>query len=208
MDHVEKFQSGYIRIYKDILYLGDPFVHLALILFSETVLLVCPMSCDTFFCNFIHSGRADLDFNPESGIAHQCAVKSLISVVLRIVHPVADTVSLVSVKTCDDGEYVIALVSFCFLAVYVRVKYDADRIEVIDLVEGNAFVIHLIPDRIRCLDPFLDFVFETGSLEGNIDRSDEISNFLVLVVYVAVDLCRDLIESFRFFVSEPDVFHF
>ena len=101
----------------------------------------------------------------------------------------------------------VALVSFCLLAVLVRVKDDTDCIEVIDLVKRDALIIHLVPDGIRSLDSFLDFVFESGSLQSIIDRGNEVADFSVFVADIAVDLFCDLVECLRFFVSEPDVLH-
>ena len=55
MDKVEKVEGIDIRIYKDLLYLCDPFVHLALAVIRKAVLLVCPVSSDTFFGYLVHS---------------------------------------------------------------------------------------------------------------------------------------------------------
>jgi len=91
VDQVEKVECVDIRIDKDFLDLRDPFVHLALVA-GEAVLLVCPVSGDTFLCDFVHPARTDLHLYPYTCLAHQCAVQGLVAVVLRIVHPVADAV--------------------------------------------------------------------------------------------------------------------
>ena len=55
MDKIQQFKCIDVRIYKNLLYLGDPFVHLAFTLAGEPVLLVCPMRRDAFFGYFVHS---------------------------------------------------------------------------------------------------------------------------------------------------------
>ena len=112
MDHVKKIEGSDVWINEDILHLVDPLVHFACSGLHESVLLVCPVSCDTFLCNLVHSARADLNLHPDTCVAHESTVESLISIVLRVVDPVTDTVCLISVDACDDREYMVALVSF------------------------------------------------------------------------------------------------
>ena len=206
MDHVEQVESVNIRIHKDFLYLGDPFVHLALVA-RKAVLLVCPMCSDTFFSDLVHSSRTDLDLDPYTCTAHEGTMKGLISIVLRIVYPVSHTVSLVSVHACDDREYMVALVAFGLRRVFARIEDDSDCIKVIDLLEINAFLVHLVPYRIWSLDPLLDLISEAGLLESLVDRCYEVIDFLVLIYDIAVDLRCDFIECFRLLISEPYVFH-
>ena len=97
VDHVEQVESSHVRAHKDVLHLCDPLVHLALAFRYDAFLLVCPVGCDTFLSDLIHPFAADLDLYPDSGVAHQSTVQSLVSVVLRMVHPVADTVFLVCI---------------------------------------------------------------------------------------------------------------
>ena len=54
----------------------------------------------------------------------------------------------------------IALVSFRLLGIIFRIKDDADCIQVIYLVKGDSFRVHLVPDRVRSLDPLLDLEIE------------------------------------------------
>ena len=55
MYQVKQVKRTYIRIYKDVLDLDNPLVHLVLILLCKAVLLVCPVCCDTLFCYLMHS---------------------------------------------------------------------------------------------------------------------------------------------------------
>ena len=112
MDHVEEVKCGHVRIYKDVLDLGDPLVHLALAFAHDTAFLVCPMCSDTFLRDFVHSAAAYLNLHPDTCVAHQCTMESLVAVVLRVVHPIAYTVFLIWIKAGDDREYVEGLCTF------------------------------------------------------------------------------------------------
>ena len=57
-------------------------------------------------------------------MAHQSTVEGLITVVLRIVDPVSDAVSLVPVKGCNDREYMVALVPFSLVCVAFWIEND------------------------------------------------------------------------------------
>ena len=101
MDHVKQVKSRYIWIDKDILDLVDPFIHLALAVAHYATFLVCPMRSDTFFCDFVHPAAADLYLDPDTGVAHEGTVQSLVTIVLRMIYPVANAVVLIMIKTCD-----------------------------------------------------------------------------------------------------------
>ena len=109
MDHVKKVKSGYIRAHQDILHLRDPLVHLALAFAHDAFFLVCPVGRDTFLSDLVHPFAAYLYLYPDSSVAHQRTVQSLISVVLRMVDPVAHAVFLIWIKSCDYREDVEAL---------------------------------------------------------------------------------------------------
>ena len=139
-------------------------------------------------------------------MAHQGAVESLISVVLREIHPVTHTVCLIFVHAGDDGEYMVARISLCFIS-RCTVKDDTDCIQVIYLLEGYTFVVHLVPDGVRSLDSFLYLEGDPGIFQRGIYRCNELIDLLFLVDYVTVDLCADAMERLRLLVSEPDVLH-
>ena len=75
------------------------------------------------------------------------------------------------VHACDDREYVVALVSLGLCRVFVRIEDDADCIKVVDLLELDAFLGHLVPYRIWSLHPLLDLISETGLLKSLVDLS-------------------------------------
>ena len=95
VDEVEELEGVDVWVHEDRLDLGDPFIHLAGILVCESVLLVCPVSCDTFLCDLMHALASDLYLYPDTGVTHESTVESLVSVALRCVDPVSDAVVLV-----------------------------------------------------------------------------------------------------------------
>ena len=108
-------------------------------------------------------------------------MEGLITVVLRVVDPIPHAVSLVTVKCCNDGEYMVTLVSFSLFLSIFRIEDDTYRIKVIDLVEGDAFGLHLMPYRVRCLYSLLYLKSESGLVKSVFDRSDEVVDTVFLV---------------------------
>ena len=208
MDDVQKFERIDIRANENFLHLGQPLVHFIVILTYIAVLLICPMRGDTFLRNVIHTLGANLHLDPDTSLAHQCTMQGLISVALGMLHPVAHTVCLVPVNSCDYGEYVITLISFSLLVILLRgIEDNPYGIEVVDLLEGNLLGDHLVPDGVRRLHALLDFEIETGIVQRLADRFYEFVNALFLVGHVAVYLGADVIIGIRLLVTQPDVLH-
>ena len=134
-------------------------------------------------------------------------MECLITIVLWVVDPVTNAVRLIFIKTCNDREYVVALISFRFLSGLVRIKDDSYGIEIIDLVICYALRIHLVPDRIRGFHSLLYLECESCCLESRVDRSYEFRYLSILICAVTIDSGCDFIECLRLLVSEPDVFH-
>ena len=208
MYDVQKFEGIDIRADENFLDFGQPLVHLIVILAYVAVLLVCPMCSDTFLRDVIHPLRPDLNLDPDARLAHKSTVKRLVAIALWMLDPVPHAVRLVSVKSCNYGEYVIALVTFSFIDIdRNRIENYPYRIEVIDLFEGNLLGNHLVPDGIRSLYPLLYLEIESRLLQCLPDRFDELVNALFLVGHVPVDLGADFIVRVRFLIPQPDVLH-
>ena len=75
----------------------------------------------------------------------------------------------------------IALVSLGLCGSLIRSENDSDCIEVIDLLERHVLGLHLVPDGIRCLHPFLYAEIESGIREGLLNGRNELVNALFLV---------------------------
>ena len=165
------------------------------------------MRRDSLFCYIIHPPCPYLNLDPDAGVAHQSAVQGLITVVLRMFHPVPYPVWLVPVDVGDDGEHMVALVPFGLSRAWCRREDDSHCIQVIYLVEGDSLGHHLVPDGIRSLDPFLDFKIESCRFQGLGDRGDEFVDLLLLVCHVPVDLGGNVVVGLRLLVPQPDILH-
>ena len=114
MDEVEQLQGIHVWADEYFFHLLQPLVHLAVVLADVALLLVSPVRGNAFLGNIVHSLRTYLHLYPDARIAHQSTVKSLIPVALRMLHPVSDTIRLVTIYSCDYRKYVVTLVSLAF----------------------------------------------------------------------------------------------
>ena len=174
MYHIQELQRAEVRTFDNVLNLGKPFVHLAVVLGDVSILLVCPVGGDSLFGNVVHTLGADLDLHPIASFAHQRAVQRFVAVALRRLDPVAEAIRLETVNACDGGIYVIAHLPFLDRIVSLRLEDDAHRIQVENLVEGDVLGLHLVPDGVRSLHPLLYFIFVAVGFEGLVDRGYEI----------------------------------
>ena len=135
------------------------------------------MSSKSLLCYLVHTVRAYLHLYPSSLFRHQGDVQGLIAVGFRMAQPVAQTVWVTLVDFRDSHIDVKAFVDF--LLALVRGEDDADCQDVVYLVEGDVFVLHLAPDRVGRLHTFLDLVFDAHLLQGSLNRIGELVEQLV-----------------------------
>ena len=83
-------------------------------------------------------------------------MQSLITVGLRMVHPVAQTVGVTLVNT-TDGYVDIEAIVHLFLA-FLGLEDNSYGQNIVYLIECNMLVLHLTPYRIRALDACLDLI--------------------------------------------------
>ena len=107
--------------------------------------------------HLIHAVAADLHFYPSTLLTHQGDMECLVTISLRMVEPVAQTVGMTLVYLADGYVDVEAFVHFIFS--YLRSENDANGENVIDFVERHVLVLHLVPNGIRTLDTCLDLIF-------------------------------------------------
>ena len=205
VDDVQQLQRIHVRIHQDFLDAVEPVVHLIVTLSHPAVLLVNPVGGNAFFGDVVHAARADLHFHPNARIAEQGAVQGLVAVGFGVFHPVPQSFRHISVYARNDGEDMVALVSLALLGIGVVLKDDADGIQVVNLVEGNSFRVHLAPGRIGRLDAFLDFILESCGIQRFLDRFYEIGHFLALFPHFAVYPGLDILIGFRLLETQPDV---
>ena len=115
------------------------------------------MGSKPLFCYLVHTVGTDLHFYPSSLLTHQGNVECLIAVCFRMVQPVAQTVGMTLVDFTDGYVDIEAFVYF--VCSHLWCKDDAHSKNVVNLIEGNVLVLHLIPNRIRALHACFDFVF-------------------------------------------------
>ena len=86
--------------------------------------------------------------------------------------PVAQTVGVTFIYLRDSDIDVEALVDFLFSV--ARGEDDTNSQDVIDLVKGDVFVLHLVPNGVGGLDAFLYLVAKPHFLQFYFDGDDEL----------------------------------
>ena len=94
-------------------------------------------------------------------------MQGLISIGLRVIEPVADTVRMTLVNLRQRHVDVEALVDL--LLAHLWNKDDAHGQNVVDLIEGDVLVLHLVPDGIRCLHPLAYLIVDAHFLQGSLN---------------------------------------
>ena len=85
---------------------------------------------------------------------------------------------------------------------------DAHGQDVVDLVEGDVLLLHLVPDRERRLDARLDFVFEPHLVEGRADGRREVAEEFVALCLRLLQLLRDVLIDLRVLIAKTEVLQF
>ena len=208
MDDIQQFQGIHVRVHQDFLDAVQPGIHLVVSFAHDAVFLVRPVGGDAFFGNVVHAAGPDLNFHPHTGSAQKCAVKGLVTIGFGMLHPVPQPLRHIAVQARDDGEDMITLVSLAFGRMGIRVKDDADGIQVIHLFKTHTLGLHLLPDGVGGFDALFDFVMETGLLQGGLNRQHEFGHFPASSRYFAVYAGLDIAVGIRFLVFEPDILQF
>ena len=102
----------------------------------------------------------------------------------------------------------VALVAFRLSGGLVGLKDDADGVEVIHFIEGNLFILHLAPGRIRGLDPLLDLEPEAGFLQGLFYGLDEFAHLGALFFHGPVNAGLYIGIGLGLLITQPDVLQF
>ena len=102
----------------------------------------------------------------------------------------------------------VALVTLALGRLGVRVKDDADGIQVINLLEADSLGLHLFPDRIRRLDSLLDFEVEARPGKRLLDGQHELRHLPAPFSHALFYAAFHLLVGRRLLETEPDVLHF
>ena len=185
LDGVEEVHGVGLWVVEDLLDGAQPVVELVLVLrvFLFNTVLVFPVGSETLLRDLVHTVRTDLYLYPSALLRHQRHVECLIAVGLGVGEPVAQTIGVRLVDLRDGHVDVEALVDLLFPD--SRGEDDAHGEDVVDLLEGDVLVLHLVPDGVGGLHTFLDLILDTHLLQGVLDGVGELGK-----QFVARNLCR------------------
>ena len=108
---------------------------------------------------------------------HHGRMQRLVAVGLGHRDPVAQPVGFRGVDVRDGGVYLPAL--GLFRGERQRLEHDADGKQVVYLLEGDLFALHLAPYRVDALYPPRDFVVDVVAVEPRDDRGVELADELL-----------------------------
>ena len=173
---------------------------------SIVSIFIFPMRSKTLFCYLVHTVATNLHLNPLTLLRHQSDVESLIAISFRMVEPVAQTVWMALVYSAYCNINVETFVDF--VGALFRSKDDAHGKNIINLIKRNMLVLHLIPNRIRTLNSCLDFILYAKRVEGSTNRSGEVFEELLALLFRHRKLICDILIFFRMLILEAKVFKF
>ena len=168
LDGVQHIEGVGLGAFQNLLDGEYPMVEL--VVFFDFAQFVFPVGGKTPFGNAVHSGTADLDFDPIAGEAHHRGVQSLITIGFGVVYPVAQTVGVRLVNIGDGGINIPALFLFegkhlFFVLNIGRIENDTDSQKVVDFFEPDVFGGHFLPDGIGCFYSFPDIIFQVQFIQ-------------------------------------------
>ena len=99
----------------------------------------------------------------------------------------------------------VALVALRLPGLLVRVEDNPDGIQVVHFLEGDLFLLHLVPHGIGRLHPLFDLELEAGFLQGLFDGLHKGGHFSPFIADVLVDAGLHLFIGFGLLVTQPDV---
>ncbi len=130
------------------------------------------MRCKPFFCNIIHPSTSDLYLNPFSVWSHHSKMQCLITISLRMAHPIPDAIGTQLIYISNCRIYVPTL--FFLINSGSHFEYYANSKQVIYLVEFNAFLLHLIPNRINRFYPCTHFILDIHFIKRLYNRYSKV----------------------------------
>ena len=128
--------------------LTDPRQPLVQLVVAVKALFVLPVSRHAVLGLFVHLAGADLHLKGDTLVADDGGVKALVAVGLGGGNIVLEAVGKRVVHIVDQAQGAVALGQ--------RIQNDADRIDIIDLVEGLVLHDGLAVDAVNALDAALD----------------------------------------------------
>ena len=208
LDSVEEVHRIGLRVVEDILDGTQPLVELVLVLriLALYTVLVFPVGSKTLFGHLVHTVGTNLYLDPFTLFRHQRDVQRLIAVGLRMTEPVAQTVGVGLVDLTDGDIDIEALVDF--LCTVLGGEDDADSKDVVNLIEGDVLVLHLVPDGVGTLHTLLDGVVDTHAVERLTDGGCKLGEQVLTGVTTLRELTFDGGKLIGVFVLETQVLEF
>ena len=130
-------------------------------------------------------------------------MESLISISLRMREPIAQTIGMRLIQLCDSHIYTEAFINLIFW--FWRFKYDTHSKDVINLVEGNVFITHLIPNGIRRLYTHLYNILTTHGIECLTNWIGKLSKKLVTLFLRMSKFFAYILIGIWMFVTESEI---
>ena len=147
------------------------------------------MCRESVFGDVIHAFGAYLHFHPLLFGTEHGDVEAFVAVAFGHREPVAHAFWIALIHVGDDAEHLPAL---GFLSLGGRLEDDADGEEVIDAIDADVLLLHLLPDGVDALGASLHVIVQACGLELLVEGAEE-----PFYVGVAAALC--LVE-FLFYV--------
>ena len=169
-------------------------------------MLVFPVGGESPFGDILHPLGAYLHFDPYPVGTHHGRMQRLVAVGLGHRDPVAQPVGFRGVDVRDGGVYLPAL--GLFRGERQRLEHDADGKQVVYLLEGDLFALHLAPYRVDALYPPRDFVVDVVAVEPRDDRGVELADELLARRLGFIEFLCDLGVLLREPVLHAEVFQF
>ncbi len=193
-----------VRVGKNLLDGLQPLVQF--VIFLDPVLLIFPVGCKSLFGNIVHPPASDLYLNPLPVGSHHSEVKGLISVCLRMAHPVTDTVRTKLIDIGDGGIDVPALLLFIHAG--KDLKDDTYSEQIVHFVELDTFVLHFVPDGIDRLYASPHLVLYIHFVKSLDDWHSKMFVNFIPFGRGLFDLLREIGKSLGVLVLETELFQF
>ena len=164
------------------------------------------MSGESPFGDLLHALRADLHLYPYSVGTHNSRVQRFVTVGLGHRNPVAQAIRFRRIDVGDSREYLPA--QCLFRGERQRLEDDPDGEQVVNLLEGNLFALHLAPDRVKAFDTSRNFEVDMVPLERFDDRGVEFADEGFALFFGRFEFFRQLGILYREAIFHAEVFEF
>ena len=189
LDRVEEVEGVGLGSLENLLNLLIPLDKLVVLVDLGAIFLVEPVHGVAMLVVVVHLLAANLHLNPVALGAHDGHVQGTIAIGLAVDEPVAGALGVSAVELryhAVDLQAVVVLV-----AALGALKDDSCCIDVVDLIDGDALALHLLPNRVARLHARLELIDEALLVEALPDGSREALKHAVSLLLRCRDGLRD-----------------